>query len=236
MKIFYSVLLSSALLASAANAVSITVSGTANPYLAGMPDGSTASGGDSAPGQSPVEINNIPTTGGGSVAFLSFEVRGAVSNSGGTLDYGPDGGEMTAHFAGDTNGLSNIKAPLGSLLGVFLGDDQPDISAAPPSLDFDDPIGSGSGLEFVDLKPRLKQVFFIGDGQNSAGRVQSFMVPTGATRIFLGTMDGSFWSDNSGAFDVSVQALVGDSIPLPLSGVLLLSGIGMLALGRRRKG
>src|SRR5437867_3772803 len=49
-----------ALVSRATFAVTISVPGTADLWLAGMPDGSTASFGDSAPGQSPVLVVGIP--------------------------------------------------------------------------------------------------------------------------------------------------------------------------------
>jgi hypothetical protein len=53
----------------------------------------------------------------------------------------------------------------------------------------------------------LREPFFIGDGVNSSGTVQQFVAPPGATRLFLGVMDGSGWYNNSGTFDVVVTVL-----------------------------
>ena len=51
----------------------------------------------------------------------------------------------------------------------------------------------------------LKQPFFIGDGvRNDGVTPQSFVVPTGATRLYLGIMDGQQWSDNSGGYSCTV--------------------------------
>jgi hypothetical protein len=95
------------------------------------------------------------------------------------------------------------------LLGVFLGDDQPDASPAPPPLDL-----GAIGRDAVSVAPRLKQIFFIGfgttkarvAGTNKKERVaRRFPVPEGATRLFLGTMDEFEWNNNRGFFLVTVE-------------------------------
>src|SRR5262245_46166048 len=73
--------------------VGFTVPGTANPYLAGMPNGSAcceSTGGvpDTAPAQSPVLVG-IPLIPG---TALTFSVNGSVSFSGGAPTDSPDGG------------------------------------------------------------------------------------------------------------------------------------------------
>ena len=75
----------------------------------------------------------------------------------------------------------------------------------------------------------MKQVFFIGDGMTDGGTVQSFIVPTGATRLYLGTMDGFGWAGNNGAFALDVSA-----VPEPANALLALAGLGWLVgYGRR---
>ena len=56
------------------------------------------------------------------------------------------------------------------------------------------------------LSPDLKQVFFMGDGLTSGSAVQEIVAPVGATRLYLGTMDGFEWSNNTGAFEVTIAA------------------------------
>ena len=65
----------------------ITVPGYANPWLAGQPDGTTASG-DSAPAQSPVLVSLADFAAGDQMVFT---VTGAVSYGGGTPSGTPDG-------------------------------------------------------------------------------------------------------------------------------------------------
>src|SRR4029079_6431911 len=55
------------------------------------------------------------------------------------------------------------------------------------------------------VQPLLRQIFFIGDGLSSDGSRQSVIVPDGATRLFLSTLDGFYWVDNLGRFDVRVK-------------------------------
>jgi hypothetical protein len=54
------------------------------------------------------------------------------------------------------------------------------------------------------LSPQLKQGFFIGTGTTKAGASRRFLVPKGATRPFLGVMDGFSWWNNQGGFRVAV--------------------------------
>ena len=180
----------------------LTVPGMASPYLAGMPDGSTADAGDSAPAQSPLKVTGLSLVAGSSLMFTV--PAGATTIQPGSNSVGPDGDFYDSHHAGDLNGLSNITAPVGSLLGVFLGNDRPDSSAAPPALDFFFPNVPG-GANYTSLSPLLKQVFFIGDGRTSTGQIQQVVVPAGATRFFLATMDSTAWNNNSGSFAVDVR-------------------------------
>jgi sulfatase modifying factor 1 len=106
---------------------------------------------------------------------------------------------------GGIAGLTNLNQ-FGFLAGVFLGDQEP-TAPAPPMLDFTD--GTGIGRSFISLAPALQQTFFIGDGLTgtNAGIKQQFLVPDGATRLFLGILDTlapgekpGFYGDNAGAF------------------------------------
>lgn len=108
-----------------AQAVSVSIPGTANPYLAGMPDGSTAPP-DQAPYQSPVEVTGLNLSTGGILTFTG--ATGGVSNTptcDGTNCSSIDGNVYNGllfydHEAGSQNGMSDIRAPINSLVGVFL--------------------------------------------------------------------------------------------------------------------
>jgi hypothetical protein len=73
------------------------------------------------------------------------------------------------------------------------------------------PIDSLVGL-FNGASP---SVFEIGTGG-------SFRVPTGATTLYLGTVDGYQWNNNVGAYDVTVTP-----IPEPATWAMMIAGLGM---------
>ena len=83
-------------------------------------------------------------------------------------------------------------------MGIFLDDRTPNSWAPQAQLDF----SAKASREFDRLTPSNKQVFFIGDGvQNGTQRLQEFVVPPGATRLFLGVNDElGFWWDNTGSY------------------------------------
>jgi hypothetical protein len=184
------------------NGVSVVVNvpGNANPWLAGMPDGAIAGNNhDVAPDQSPIQIQNVPAAG----AVFTFSAVGGVGNDPGQQLRPADGYAtwILSRIPGAENGIADLTAPIDALVGVFLDDNEPAGSTAPASLDF----GSTTNRDFVTLSPVLRQPFYIGSGKTSAGVVQEFNAPPGATRLFLGVMDGQCWSDNKGSFTVTVN-------------------------------
>lgn len=206
-----------------AGAASLTVPASADPWLAGMPDGSTASFEDVAPGQSPVLY-----------AISSPQIVAVSVSASGLTHHGPgifrnaDGDPSLAvfsHDGGAENGISDVLAPISSLLGVFLDDTQPDLSPAPGWLDF----STAASRDYISLSPALKQVFFFGDGLTSSAQPQGVALPAGATRLFLGTMDGYGWWNNVGELDVSVFPLITDPGVVP-EGTTVLSGIAFAGI------
>ena len=215
------------------------------PWLAGMPPGSAdPSGGGTAPGNSPAQVMGLPLT---SIGTLSFAASGNVANGGCGApycpSYGPEGGPYPSgtnlsldHDTGDDNGISNLIAPINALVGVFLSDAVPSSNPPPATLDF----STQESRDYTLLSPALQQTFYIGDGVTSMGAIQQINVPAGATRLFLGTMDGCCWYDNQGSFSVLVRE--GSQIsPVPEPPATLLLAIGMGALltrgvGRHRGG
>ena len=198
----------------------LVVPGTANPWLAGAPEGTEVSFGDYALLNSPVELSGFWVSG-----VLSFSATGAVRNGTCCEWRGPDGGEFYTHYVGAEHGISDVNAPINSLVGVFLTDWPQAGEPVADALDF-----SLIGLDFGYLAPQIGQTFFIGDGMNGDGFVQLFEIPTGATRLFLGTMDGYTWNDNDGSFDVTVS-----SVPEPSSWALLAGGLGLIGAFARRR-
>lgn len=182
---------SALVLGASANATTFNVPGTSDPWLAGQPDGTPASSNDVAPGQSPVFAGSFSAG-----AVICWTADGFVLNYPGTGGFDPNGDPnwIQGHDAGAENGISNIVAPLNSLIGVWYG--------------------GGIGT-----------TFFMG----SSG---SATVPAGATDLYLGTMDGYEWNNNSGSFNVTVGVC-----GVPDSGsTMLLTGLAMAALaGAARK-
>jgi hypothetical protein len=203
-----------------------------------MPAGSTASLSDVAPAQSPVKL-----AGAFAQPSLTFAASGLVSNGGCgppfCPTYGPDGGEFpgTPVFrhvdTGAENGISDALIPINALVGVFLGSDQPNLTPAPSPLDFSTP----ARRDYLSVSPGLKQVFFIGDGLTSTGETQQVLIPAGATRLFLGTMDGCCNSDNSGSFTVHVSGIIPEpsAVVLFSVGALAVVRCGRVRIPKRRK-
>jgi hypothetical protein len=200
------------------------IQATANPFLSGMPAGSTASeinphhdvdhaGTSTNPLESPTPLG-MPISGGTNLTFTS--ITGTARHDPNLADYEPDGqldnighNNLTTVESGDyantmysENGIADVWAPIDALVGVFLDDSAPNTTPTPSSLDF----STAASRDFSVLKPQLKQIFFIGDGENSAGVAQQFVAPKGATRLFLATWDFYEWSNNSGNRTVKVSA------------------------------
>lgn len=115
-------------------------------------------------------------------------------------------------------------------MGVFLSDSAPDLTPSPPTLDF----STAASRDFAMLSPLLEQIFFIGDGLDDGAASQTFIAPTGATRLFLGPMDGFGWFNNSGEFEVVINSDGMAAVPAPGAALLFLTALGAISLLRRR--
>jgi uncharacterized repeat protein (TIGR01451 family) len=155
---------------------------------------------------------------GGSETVLFGSVEGTFSCCSGRFPNGPDGGDRSM-FPGccdnppyrGISGLLDFTPRGGYLVGVFLNDTEP-ADPPPPSLDFT------RNYDFSNLSPLLRQVFFIGDGRDASGEQQRFHVPAGATRLFLGQVDGQGeFFDNTGGFRASLTLGETDQADLTLN-------------------
>jgi hypothetical protein len=96
------------------------------------------------------------------------------------------------------------------------------------------------GLAFSSISPGLQQPFAIGDGLvgTDSGANQVFVVPSGATRLFLGFVDydggtnhpPGWFDDDSGALDVTLTFW---QVPSPSAMALLAVGASCVARRRR---
>ncbi len=187
---------------------SYTVQATDNPFLAGMPSGSVASQNnphnspDYAPQESPLQATGITIAPGATMTFDGIN-GGATNDFTDPNRYTADGntGWICNNTNGSENHISDVYAPINCLIGVFLSDSVPTANTTPPALDF----STDAERNFTTLKPQLQQIFFIGDGRDDAGTVQNFVVPAGATRLYLATMDSYQWNNNIGSFSTTVH-------------------------------
>jgi hypothetical protein len=215
----------------AANAV---VPGSANLNLAGRAPDYACCFGDALPGQGPTLVSGLTLVAG---QVLTFVVSGEVSYYGASASgNNPDGsfyGGTPADYGDGITAPSNVNR-VDALMGLFLGPTSPTGSTSPAAIDF------SGGLNFNSLSPLVGQMFFIGNGKTGdtnagdfGGTVQQFVVPTGATRLYLGTSDGFGWYNNSGQFLVEIPSAVPEPGTYALMG-LGLALVGLSARARRR--
>ena len=211
----------------------VTVPGSSNPWLAGAAAGVTASGGDVAPTQSPVlvEVNEGDE--------LQFYVTGWAGYAPGAESSSEGVGVGFAEMSkGAENGIAGIDGvPANALIGVFLSDETPVAGGEPAAEDFS--VASGRRNSTFRV-PTLNVPFFIGNGVTASGERQTVAVPVGATRLFLGTVDGSGWFNNPGSFTVNVREVTPEAstnqvtwgTPTAVSGPADVATTGTLVLAR----
>ncbi len=220
--------------ASAATAI-VSVSGLADIWLAGQPNGTVLKGPfpgqDVAPTNSPVLATGVNLVAG---TTLTFSATG-TTDYGGCTSPSPDGGGACGNLnfvgsnAGPFFGISTFNGPINALVGVFLNASTPG-GTAPTGLDFSTP----SELSQPTISPQLNQVFFIGDGLTGTGTgaVQQVVIPAGATRLYLASSDGAGANyNNGGSFNVTVtdSGTTPPTVPLPSTGLLTLLGLAAAA-------
>jgi large repetitive protein len=216
-------------LALVAHAQVVVVPGTSDPWLAGWPNGTTASSGDVAPEQSPVYAGSVSPGN-----TITWTATGLDGNGPGLQQFGPNGdlGNVLGYgILNDPaqNNLSSIaNVPIDALMGVFLGSGVP-AGPTPAGLDF-----SSLGLSYGTLSPAVDQVFYMGDGS-----AQSLTVPAGATRLFVATMDGFGWYNNTGALKVDFTGGITVASSVPDAGctlAMLGTAFGVVGFLRRKIG
>lgn len=186
----------------------VRVDAQSDPWLAGMPDKSQASSckvgfqPSIAPQNSPTQVKEIPLIHNSHLTFkVKQEEKTQVYYRQPFFEAEGNINDPVTHDATAENGISNIQAPIASLVGVFLGAEQPNKDSAPSTLDF----SVENRRNYFTISPQLKQVFFIGNGRTYMGIQQRVTVPLGAKRLYLGIMDGCSWGDNAGSLDVEVS-------------------------------
>lgn len=254
--LFGSLTLLAALAAPASQAaiIDLTIKGSDAIFLAGrtdltIPDASQPWTGPGDylvrhGGSTPEEIKEtlppeIAVTAGDIIRALDPAVGGiSFFNGVGDPFYGPSGNGLTGSSLTALGGISGYLGPQGALAGVFLSDAIP-ISGAPGTLDFSP---GGLGLDFLSLTPELGQIFYIGDGKTAADFFQTFIAPTGATRLVLGIPDGfgfngppGAYDDNDGSYRIRLGINeIPTEVPEPGNLALLLIGLASLWFGRKR--
>ena len=194
----------------------VMVYGTSNIYGAGLASPPAPGNGGGGVLPTPISLSAL-----GSAKVIDFPtVTGTVSGWAAQGHYnGPDGGTA---WGGVTNvrawkGISGIQDNNRTmfLVGVFLGPNgQP--ATAPPTLNVT------NANSIASFSPLMGQQFFIGDGRTSSQALQTFNVPAGATRLFLGFAESygfgnpnllpGFYSDNGGALAVDVESITPTSL------------------------
>jgi len=187
------------------SATSFAVSAQMNLYGAGHLTAPDPGGGGG--GILPLQIAIPP--GVTTIRFVGVSGTCLWEGSNPAISSSPDGRrirpwdlDVTSH-----DGISGIKSDhQGFLAGVFVGAAEPQ-NPSPARLEVQD-----ADREAMVISPLLHQSFFIGDGLGGAGndQTQSFVIPVGATRVFLGYHDSFYWvglpghyQDNSGEFLVN---------------------------------
>jgi hypothetical protein len=212
----------------------VTVPGVADVWLAGQANGTVLQGVfalfDVAPANSPTLASTGLNMTAGST--LTFSATGST-NYNGCASPTPDGASECGNVAALSYfGISTYNGPINALVAVFITNSTPGGTAPGPYLNYT----TGSTTSQATYSPALNQVFFIGDGLTGTGTgsVQTFVIPAGATRLYLGSSDGAGANyNNSGSFSVTVTdsgvAAPPSATPLPNTAVLMMIGLVLLA-------
>jgi hypothetical protein len=183
-----------------------TVPGTADVWLSGMGSSAVAGDVDTLANAPPTLAMNV-TAG----SILTFGATGGTGYEQGAAMAGPDGMpnnvvyhaefSKTGNYNGLQNGIQTITSPTSALIGVFLTAAAPNTVTPPTSgLDYTT-AASQNQANYTSLL--VQQPFFVGNGTNSNSVAQSFIVPAGATRLYLGAFDQVNNADDTGSLTVT---------------------------------
>jgi hypothetical protein len=156
---------------------------------------------------------------------------------------GPDGtcfptvGTTVTSYGG-ISGIDVANANM-FLVGVFLDNAAPS-GTGPSVLDYNYGTPGSLGTSDPNFSPALDQVFFIGDGLTGTGtgQEQTFHVPAGADRLYLGFADSfdsvpSYYADNVGSLTATFE--ITETTPEPRYGFLATAGLFLGIWLYRRK-
>lgn len=209
-----------ALMSGSSTTTNVSVPSTDNPYFSGMPAGTTNQFGDTMTAEGPYQVQSIPVVPGTYITFTN--IAGTTSVVPGTVSYvGPNGQtsgtaaaiqhnesyDGTLYGPGPENGIANAIMPDSAFMGLFLGANAPNTVTASSTVVNWTQSSVVNQNTFTNLS--TQQPFFIGDGTNGT-TVKEFLVPAGATRLFLAVWDGAEYNNNAGSLTgtVTVQPYV----------------------------
>lgn len=159
-------------------------------------------------GLMPVRIP-LPAGSAGQAIVLS-SAKGGVTMGVNAPSPGPDGGydpdlptNVTA-FGGISGVIGD--AGLGAFLGgVFTSDSEPTVAGTPPTINYSASAVAGTTTSTTTAASYpsilLNQLFFMGDGLTDEGVQQQFIVPRGATTLWLGLVDAGYYQGPPAGYD-----------------------------------
>jgi hypothetical protein len=234
--------------------VMVTVAGNDDIFLAGQSSSPSSDAGalptvGVAGGFLPVAANTYTLQVFGVTGTVSPCIFSPGCPSGGAdgIAATPPGTDVTGPPTGVTSTLSPIQfsGEAMFLVGVFLGSGLPPTQVASIG-DY----GGGGALSssLTTYSPLLGQTFFIGDGLTGTGTgsMQGFILPAGATQLYLGFADSagdfdgiaSSYGDDGGSLSANLQIVqINEAEVAPEPGTIVLFALGLagLAVGRRKR-
>lgn len=184
----------------------VRVSAISVIQLAGQAAGASSSNnGRSAGLYSPAQVTTPLLAG----QALRIVATGSVDTG------GPDGRPTCNDSLIAEYSISRIDARCGALVGVFLADTT---RTQPPALDF-----RGALRNTVRLEPLIQQPFLVGSGYTDSGELKQFVVPQGATRLYLSALS---LDSSVGAYVATVSPDASSTPVISRNGVVRAAGFG----------